>query len=150
MQPQQQFKQFLDQRKLKFTKERQQILRAIIELDEPFDVDKLLFYLKQQGEKTSKATIYRMLQLLLESGLLRSICLSPTETHSALYSICSKFRSYDHLVCTGCGKITDVEKERICATCHTIASERSYKLEAHSLRIFALCPECQKNGIRPC
>lgn len=150
MQLEQQFERYLAQRGAKNTRERQQIFRAIVDLDKPFDVDTLLFYLKQRGEKTSKATIYRTLQLLLASGLLRTISLSPADTRCPLYSICGKFRAYDHLVCTGCGKITDIEKQQICTSCRSIAEEHGYQLEAHSLRIFALCPECQAKGIRSC
>ncbi|MCD6527204.1 MAG: transcriptional repressor [Desulfuromonas sp.] len=150
MEAQQQFEQFLDSRGLKFTRERQEVFRAMVSFDKPFDVDGLLFYLKQKQLKTSKATIYRALQLLLESGLLRTISLSPTDTRSALYSLCGKFRAYDHLICTGCGKVTDVEKKQICRSCRSIAEERGYQLESHSLRIFALCPQCQEQGVTSC
>lgn len=150
MDAQPQFARFLEQRRLKFTPERQQIFQAIVDFDKPFDVDTLLFHLKQRRQKTSKATIYRTLQLLLESGLLRTISLSPTDNRSALYSLCGKFRAYDHLICTGCGKVTEVEKKQICLSCQSIAEEWGYRLEAHSLRIFALCPECQERGILSC
>ncbi|OQY19591.1 MAG: hypothetical protein B6I36_03690 [Desulfobacteraceae bacterium 4572_35.1] len=150
MEIQQQFEQFLSQRGMKHTNERREIFRAILDMDAPFDVDKLLFYLKQQGEKTSKATIYRTLQLLLESGLLRTISLSPAAARDTLYSLCGKYRAYDHLVCTGCGKVRDIEKQQICLSCQTITKELGYKLESHSLRIFALCPECQAKGIKTC
>lgn len=150
MDAQQQFEQFLAAKGLKFTRERQQIFQAIVDFDKPFDVDGLLFHLKQHQLKTSKATIYRAIQLLLESGLLRTISLSPTDTRSALYSLCGKYRAYDHLICTGCGKVTDVEKQQICHSCRSITEERGYRLESHSLRIFALCPECQEQGITSC
>ncbi|WP_321529940.1 transcriptional repressor [uncultured Desulfuromonas sp.] len=145
-----QFKQFLQQRGLKFTRERDRIFQAIVDFEKPFDVDGLLFHLKQHEVKTSKATIYRTLQLLLESGLLRTISLSPSDHRSNLYSLCGKFRAYDHLVCTGCGKVTDVEKKQICDSCRLVTEERGYQLESHSLRIFALCPDCQKKGLRVC
>ncbi|MDY0191207.1 MAG: Fur family transcriptional regulator [Desulfuromonas sp.] len=147
MEAQQQFEQFLQRSGLKFTRERQQIIRAIIDFDEPFDVDRLLFYLKQRGEKTSKATIYRTIQLLLESGSLRTISLSPTDARSTLYSLCGKFRAYDLLICTACGKVTDIDKQPVCSSCQLIAKDHGYKLESHSLRIFALCPQCQKKGL---
>ncbi|PLX90287.1 MAG: hypothetical protein C0620_13795 [Desulfuromonas sp.] len=142
-----QFKQFLDGRGLKYTREREKIFQAIVAFEKPFDVDGLLFYLKQREIKTSKATIYRTLQLLQESGLLRTISLSPTDHRTNLYSLCGKYRAYDHLICTGCGKVTDVEKKQICDSCRTITQDRGYQLESHSLRIFALCPECQKKGL---
>lgn len=144
------FEQYLADNGLKLTRERRQIYLEILEFSAHFDVDGLLFRLKERGIKTSKATIYRTLQLLMEAGLIRQISLSPAETRSPLYGVCSKLRAYDHLICTGCGKVTDFDKKEICRSCQSIAAERGYLLAAHSLRIFALCPECQEKGRRGC
>lgn len=144
------FNQFLTERGLKVTRERQQLYEQILELDEHFDVDSLLFRLKERGLKSSKATIYRTLQLLMEAGLIRNISLSLSEARSPRYTVCSKLRAYDHLICTGCGKVTEFDKQDVCQTCHSVTAEHGYKLEAHSLRIFALCPACQEKGLTSC
>jgi Fur family ferric uptake transcriptional regulator len=144
------FKNFLSKRGLKMTRERQELYLEILKFDNHFDVDSLLFQLKNRGLKTSKATIYRTLQLLMEAGLIRNISLSVSEAHSPRYRVCSKLRAYDHLICTGCGKVIDFDKQEVCKTCHSVTAEHGYKLEAHSLRIFALCPDCQEKGLISC
>lgn len=144
------FKTFLSKRGLKMTRERQELYLEILKFDNHFDVDSLLFRLKNRGLKTSKATIYRTLQLLMEAGLIRNISLSLSEARSPRYCVCSKLRAYDHLICTGCGKVTDFDKQEVCKTCHSVTAEHGYKLEAHSLRIFALCPDCQEKGLTSC
>lgn len=144
------FENFLSARGLKLTRERQELYVEILKFDTHFDVDSLLFRLKNRGLKTSKATIYRTLQLLMEAGLIRNISLSLSEARSPRYSVCSKLRAYDHLICTGCGKVTDFDKQDVCKTCRSVSAEHGYKLEAHSLRIFALCPDCQEKGLTSC
>lgn len=71
------FESFLEKRCLKVTRQRRQVYKEILAMDDNFDVDSLLLRLRQKGDKISKATIYRTLQLLMECGLLRRVQLSP-------------------------------------------------------------------------
>lgn len=140
------FKKFLEERCLKLTRERREIHAEILELGEHFDVDTLLFRLKNRGRKTSKATIYRTLQLLLEYGLIKKISLSPEGTADGFYGVYPDRYAYDNLICSSCGKIIPFDKEDICQFCEAITQKFGYALQSHCLNIFALCPECQKKG----
>ena len=55
---------------LKYTPERAQILDTIIELDGLFEADQLLEEVKGKGFRVSKATVYRTLKLLEDSGII--------------------------------------------------------------------------------
>jgi Fur family ferric uptake transcriptional regulator len=137
------FKKFLEERCLKLTRERRQIYAEILELGEHFDVDTLLFRLKNRGRKASKATIYRTLQLLMEFGLIKKLNLSPEGTAESLYGVCPDRCAYDNLICSSCGKIVAFDKGDICKVCEAITQKHGYVLQSHCLSIFALCPECR-------
>jgi len=69
--PEKQFADFLRSKGLKFTPERREILRKIFATHEHFDVETLFEKLKKGGERISLATIYRLVPLLIESGMIR-------------------------------------------------------------------------------
>ena len=58
---------------LKVTRERAALVREIFGTRYHFDADELLETLKQKGIKTSRATIYRTLELLVRSGVVRRV-----------------------------------------------------------------------------
>jgi Fur family ferric uptake transcriptional regulator len=140
------FESFLEKRCLKVTRQRRQVYEEILAMDENFDVDSLLLRLKQKGEKISKATIYRTLQLLMECGLLRRVQLSPDGAATeAVYAACPKGCAVDNLVCTECGRTIRFSKEDVCRVCEEIAGQHGFALRSHCLNIFAVCPECQQH-----
>ncbi|MEO6487070.1 MAG: transcriptional repressor, partial [Thermoanaerobaculia bacterium] len=53
------FRDFLGSHGLKLTRERESLLRAIFATHYHFEADELLFRLKEENVKTSRATIYR-------------------------------------------------------------------------------------------
>ncbi|MBN2644929.1 MAG: transcriptional repressor [Desulfuromonadaceae bacterium] len=140
---QQLFEQFLEQHCLKMTQQRREIYEEILKLEDHFDVDTLLWRLKQQGKAISKATIYRTLQLLLEYGLLKKTQVSP-DGAEILYDACPEGCASDNLVCTECGKVIRFNKAAVCQLCTEIAGQHGFAPSSHCLNIFALCPACQQ------
>ncbi len=55
---------------MKYTTERADTLDAVTAFDGPFDVEALLAGLASRGHRVSKATVYRTLKLLVDSGIL--------------------------------------------------------------------------------
>ena len=68
-----QFKNYLDTQGLRLTQERFAILSQVFKTDTHFRPDDLLVWMRQAGYKTSKATIYRTLPLLIRSGILTEV-----------------------------------------------------------------------------
>ncbi|MDO8991776.1 MAG: transcriptional repressor, partial [Daejeonella sp.] len=64
------FKEFLEKKGLKFTKERAAVLKDVFSTHNHFDPDELLIKMRKKGIRVSKASIYRTLPLLLECGLV--------------------------------------------------------------------------------
>jgi len=139
------FEKFVRERGLKLTPERQEIFGEILEIGEPFDIDTLLFRLKQRNRKTSKATIYRTVQLLLECGILKKLSLTP-EGNETRYGVCVDGCAYDNMICPVCGKIVDFPKDDICNICESITGKFGWELQSHTMSIYALCPDCQNKS----
>ena len=66
---------------LKYTSERARVLAAVLELTGPFLVEGVLARLRSQRPVVSKATAYRTIKLLEESGIVRQVLLTPDQAH---------------------------------------------------------------------
>ncbi len=139
-----QFKDLLKRSKppLKFTKQREIILSTLYSHSGHYTPEELYQIIKEENPdlKTGIATVYRTLSLLENAGIVTSISFG---TQGKKYELGVKAH-HDHLICTKCGKILeffDVAIERKQAR---IAKEFGFKMEDHSLKIFGICPECQK------
>lgn len=64
------FRRHLKRVGLKYTTERADTLDAALAFDGTFDAERLLSSLPARGHRVSKATVYRTLKLLVESGIL--------------------------------------------------------------------------------
>src|SRR5438552_19084660 len=89
------FQDFLAQNALKLTTEREALVREIFATHYHFEADELLFKMKQQGLKISRATVYRTLELHVKSGPVRRVPLREDHYH---YERGRALSHHDHLI----------------------------------------------------
>ncbi|BDY12289.1 Fur family transcriptional regulator [Hydrogenimonas cancrithermarum] len=137
-----QFKQLLRSEGQKFTKQREVILHTLYNHSGHFTPEELYRLIKQENPELSTgiATIYRTLSLLERAGIVTSISFG---TQGKKYELGVKAH-HDHIICTKCGKILEFFDEAIEKKQERIAKEFGFEMEDHSLKIFGICPECQK------
>ena len=98
--------------------------------------------LKDAGRRRmgiGRATVFRLLELLSEQGLVERIDL-PDGTHA--YIPCEPTHHH-HLVCLNCGATTDVDDCGIEAVTREAARRSGFKIEQHRLELFGRCPDCR-------
>src|SRR5881392_3575742 len=95
---------FLLDQGLKLTTERTALVREIFATHYHFEADELLFKMKGKGLKISRATIYRTLELLVKSGMVRRVHLGEEHYH---YEHVLGDSHHDHLICTTCGTVIE-------------------------------------------
>src|SRR3954454_18373385 len=98
------FQDFLASNALKLTSERESLVREIFATHYHFEADELLFKMKQKSVKISRATVYRTLELLVKSGLVRRVHLGEDHYH---YEHVAGNSHHDHLICTACGSVIE-------------------------------------------
>ncbi|WP_201353585.1 Fur family transcriptional regulator [Hydrogenimonas urashimensis] len=137
-----QFKQLLRSSRLKFTKQREVILYTLYTHSGHFTPEELYHLIKKETPElnTGIATVYRTLSLLESAGIVTSISFG---TQGKKYELGVKAH-HDHIICTNCGKILEFFDEAIERKQERIAKEAGFIMKDHSLKIFGICPECQK------
>lgn len=141
------FRQYLAQRGLRLTAERQAVLDEVFATHDHFEAEELLLRLKKGRHRVSRATIYRTLELLVDAGLVRKVGtlnLTPQGGAGSYYEHIWGHQHHDHLVCTACGRVIEFSNEALEGLQEQICQTYDFKPHSHSLKIVGLCRECQK------
>ncbi|OFV80065.1 MAG: hypothetical protein A2Y78_14800 [Acidobacteria bacterium RBG_13_68_16] len=136
------FVQYLRDNNLKVTKERLMLLEELFNSTGHLDADSLLFQLRNQGKRVSRATIYRTLDLLVQCGLARK---SRLGREHYVYERVTPGKRHDHMVCTGCGRIIEFYDSDLDERQRQVCLEHNFRPSFYSLQIQGLCAECQRN-----
>ena len=136
-----QFKTLLKTNTLKFTKQRELILKFLYENDGHYTPEEIYMLLKKSYPDVNIgiATVYRTLTLLEDSGIASSISFG---TQGKKYELGLK-KHHDHLICTRCGKIIEFFDEMIEDRQEKIAEKYHFKMQDHTMKIIGLCETCQ-------
>lgn len=140
------FQGFLAGHGLKLTSERTALLREIFSTHYHFEADELLFKMKGKGVKISRATIYRSLDLLVRSGMVRRVHLGEDHYH---YERVSQDDHHDHLICTGCGGVIEFHDPALERRQMEICHKSHFTPTFHNLQILGICERCQRKGEHP-
>lgn len=139
------FEDYIKQKKLKFTTERKNILKEIFFIHSHFEADALYLSLRQRNDrKISRATVYRTLPLLEESGLIRKVVFIDKHTH---YENVYSHKHHEHLICIKCGKVIEFYRKSLEDTLEDVAKEKEFQAVAHKLEITGYCKNCQDDTV---
>lgn len=137
------FRQYLNQRSLRLTTERQAVLDEVFAAHDHFEAEELLLRLKKGRRRVSRATIYRTLELLVDAGLVRKISLGGA---GAYFEHIWGHEHHDHLVCIRCGQVIEFSNEALEGLQNKICQAHGFKPQSHSLKIIGLCQKCHMKG----
>ncbi|DAB31378.1 MAG TPA: transcriptional repressor [Sulfurospirillum sp. UBA11407] len=137
------FKDLLKHNNLKFTKQREVVLKTLYNNDEHFTPESLYLLIKETYPELNVgiATVYRTLNLLEESSIVTSISFGSA---GKKYELANK-PHHDHLICKCCGLIVEFENGDIETKQEEIASKNGFKLTSHLMQLYGICENCQKS-----
>ena len=136
------FKKLLKQNKLKYTTQRELILKIIYDNSGHFTPEDIYNLIKENHPdiKLGIATIYRTLTLLEDANIVSSISFG---TQGKKYEFGLK-EHHDHLVCLECGGIEEFFDDTIEKQQEAIAKKFNFKMTNHVMKITGICEACQK------
>ncbi len=132
------FRRYLRSQNLKYTPERADILNAIIECDDVFEVDQLLMEMRRRGHHVSKATIYRTVKLLQDAGIITQALFDSKQAH---YQLIYGQAARDYIVCMKTGKYIEFSDDELVALRNRICQAHGWDPVGHRFQIYAISPE---------
>ena len=129
----------------RLTEPRRAVARLIEEHEGHFTAAELIEEARAGRLGIGRATIFRALEVLAELRAVERIDL-PNGEHA--YVACEPVHHH-HVVCSRCGRTTDIADEGLRAVVREVARRTGYRVDDHRLELFGLCPACQATEPTP-
>src|SRR6266516_206673 len=138
------FMDFLAQKNLRVTAQRQAIIDATFSTQQHFTAEQLLAWTRRRDKSVSRATVYRTLPLLTESGLVREMDFG--KDHKFYDPNYADHPNHSHIICQDCDKIVEFESDKIERLENEISQRLGFSVKMQRLQITARCQELKKLG----
>src|SRR6266699_1611121 len=138
------FLAFLDGKNLRMTAQRQAIIDTVFGTEEHFTAEQLLAWARERDKSVSRATVYRTLPLLTESGLVREMDFG--KDHKFYDPNYADHPNHSHIICQDCERIVEFESEKIERLESEITQKLGFSIKAQRLHITGACEQMKKLG----
>lgn len=132
----------------KITTQRCSVLKALFSCKEHLTANAIYNRAKRDDPKIGLVTVYRILDLFNNLGI---ICEVRTSGNSHSYLLSRPLEHHHHLVCNGCGVVSDFSDCGLDQLTERLSRKTGYEIEDHVLEFRGYCQECTSSrlsGIR--
>lgn len=139
-----QFLGFLEAKGLRITSQRRAIVECAFGTEEHFTAEQLLEWSRARDSSVSRATVYRTLPLLVESGLVHEMNFG--KDHKFYDPNYADHPNHNHLICQDCDRIVEFESEKIEKIEDEISRQLGFSVKSQTVQITGSCQELKKLG----
>ncbi len=142
------FRKYLTQKSLRVTNQRLAIFDAAVAQTEHFTAEQLLDYARAIDDSISRATVYRTLPIMVESGALREVDIG---TGEKFYHPAGEDGSTQvaQVVCLDCDKIFEISAPFMGWYGNTVSSKLGLTPVSQRLQVSARCDTLRLTGTCP-
>jgi len=132
--------EYMRSRGLKLTAPRRRVVEKLLAVKGHVAADDLIDQLRKDKTPVSKATVYRTLALVSQSGLIDG---HDFDKGKRLYEPMVGRAHHDHMYCIACGKVIEFEDDGIERIQDEIVRRYRFTPVYHSHKIFGYCSGCK-------
>jgi Fur family ferric uptake transcriptional regulator len=138
------FVDFLLTKSLRLTSQRKAIVDSVFSTEEHFTAEQLLKWSQSRDNTVSRATIYRTLPLLTESGLVREMDFG--QDHRFYDPNYAEHPHHNHIICEDCQTIVEFDSAQIEKVEDEMAQKLGFSVKTHRLQITGSCEQLKRMG----
>jgi Fur family ferric uptake transcriptional regulator len=139
------FESYLRERNLPVTVQRLAIADVVLSADSHLSAEDVEKAVRARGRPAGTATVYRTLDVLVESGLVIERDFGEGFRR---FEPARDTPQHEHLICTSCGNVVEFRDERLDRMTTLHAEAHGYARTRHRLVIYGVCPGCQRGRAR--
>lgn len=140
------FHRYLHDHHLPVTRQRDAVAEVVFSSDDHLSVETIDRLLRDRGERVGTATIYRTLDVLVQSGLVRAHDFGEGFKR---YEAMTPHAAHGHLVCVRCGRVAEFANDRLERMLPIIADEQAFEHQRHRVEIYGVCRDCRQRALAP-
>ena len=134
------FIDFLRKKKLKLTKQREEVLSVFLNTDRHLSVEDLYNIVKKKDPSIGQVTVFRTLKLLSEADIAKEVNFGDKKIR---YEHKYGHQHHDHLICTECGRFIEAVDPEIEKLQNSLCRKFGFTPKNHRMQIFGLCKKCK-------
>ena len=138
------FRRYLREQGLPVTQQREAVAEVVFESEGHLSVEDIEARLRERGEKTGKATVYRTMEMLVKSGLVAERDFG--EGFKRYEHLFGQTPAHGHMVCEECGAVNEIHEAELKRLQDRIAADSGFTPSRYRLEIFGLCSSCKATG----
>jgi Fur family transcriptional regulator, ferric uptake regulator len=139
------FRSHLAQKGLRVTNQRLAIFDAAFYSEDHFTAEDLLERSRKIDHTVSRATVYRTLPIVKESGLVREVDIG--KDYKFYYTLRAEEPTQAQVICTDCEKIFETDAPFLEWYGQSVAKKLGLTVTTQRLQVSANCERFKENGI---
>jgi len=129
------------------TAQRRAIIESAFDTEEHFTAEQLLQWSRRRDKSVSRATIYRTLPLLTQSGLVREMDFGGDQRYyDPNYA---DHPDHSHIICQECNTIVEFDSAQLKKLETEMCRKLGFSVKTHRLQITASCDQFKRLGACP-
>jgi Fur family zinc uptake transcriptional regulator len=137
----QQAEQICQERGVRFTAQRRQVLEIVCAARRPLGAYEILDAMRKSSGRTAPPTVYRALEFLKAQGLIHKLeslhafvgCNHPDHPHASQFLICSE-----------CGGIDELEDEQVSQSLRRASRASGFTPQRRIVELIGTCESCSR------
>jgi Fur family ferric uptake transcriptional regulator len=96
--------------------------------------------LREQGQRIGRASVYRVLELLVEHGLVERVTVG--RDLSRYERVLASGKHHHHLVCERCGRLVAFDDAGLERAIHRVSERLGARVDHHDVTLHGACSDC--------
>jgi Fe2+ or Zn2+ uptake regulation protein len=126
----------------RITPQRKLVLSILVGADGHLDAHDIYARGRRQGLDLSLSTVYRTLNVLKETGVVRELHLDDEHHH---YEVDDR-DGHSHLVCLACGQVIEVDSSVFSEAARVAGEAHSFEIASAQVELAGYCANCRQQG----
>lgn len=122
----------------RYTAQRAAVYEALDGTSSHPTADEIFTSVRTSIPDISLATVYKALEAFVSCGIARKLTVGPGP---ARYD--SRTDEHDHVRCLSCGRVSDVESERLVEWLDRLGGGTDFEVVGYRLELVGYCPRCR-------
>jgi Fur family transcriptional regulator, ferric uptake regulator len=140
------FRKHLRERRLPVTRQRLAVAGEVFQSSDHPSVEDLERRVRASGAAVGTATLYRALEVLVRSGLVREHDFGEGFKR---YEPVAGAPAHDHLICERCGRVEEFANDRLERLLRMTADEHRFLYRRHRVDVHGECIACRGRDLEP-